>query len=185
MAFPLANTSSRYGAVAMLIHWGMAVLLVVLIAMGWWMVGLPDAGFDTRKITAILAHKSIGMAALGAVLVRMAWRGVNVAPQWAAQLPDWQKSTAYFVHLCFYALMLALPITGWLMSSAGGYPVYLWVDRGLLPDPIASDPSLFRFLIALHRWLADALVVLIAAHAGAALVHHFLWRDDTLRKILP
>jgi cytochrome b561 len=185
MAFSLTNTPSRHGAVSMLIHWGMAVLLAVLTVMGWYMVRLPDAGFDTEKIGLILAHKSLGMAALLAVLVRIAWRNANVLPQWAAEMPGWQRSAAYFVHLCFYALMLALPVTGWLMSSAGGFPVYLWFDHVPVPDLMRNDPFLFRFLIALHRWLAYALLVLVAAHAGASLVHHLVWRDDTLKKMLP
>lgn len=185
MALAFTNTPSRYGAAAMLMHWGMAVLLAVLTAMGWYMVRLPDAGFDREKIGLILAHKSLGMLALLAVLVRIGWRSANNLPRWAAELPDWQKSAAYFVHLCFYALMLALPLTGWLMSSAGGFPVYLWFDRGLLPDLMGNDPALFRFFIDLHRWLAYSLVVLVAAHSGAALVHHFIWRDETLKKMLP
>jgi cytochrome b561 len=185
MALPLANTSSRYGAVSLLIHWGMAALLVALIATGWYMVRLPDAGFDEKKIGLILTHKSIGMAALLAAGVRIGWRNANTLPQWAPTLPGWQQGAAYFVHLCFYALMLALPLTGWLMSSAGGFPVYLWFDKGALPDLIRTDPSLFRFFIELHRWLAYALLALLAVHSGAALAHHFVWRDDTLRRMLP
>lgn len=181
----LANTGSRYGAVAILIHWGMAALLVVLLALGWWMVRLPDAGFDREKISLILAHKAIGMAALVAVIVRIAWRNWTARPQLPDSVPTWQKSSAHFVHLCFYALMVALPVTGWLMSSAGGYPVYLWFDRIELPDLIHSDPSMFLMLIAVHRWLAYALAAFLCVHAGAALAHHFILRDDTLRKILP
>jgi cytochrome b561 len=182
---PLANTPSRYGVVAMLIHWGMALLLAALLAMGWYMVSLPDAGFDGRKIGLILAHKSIGMFALLLVLVRIAWRNMNALPRLPDSVPGWQQGAAYFVHLCFYALMLALPVTGWLMSSAGGFPVYLWFDRGALPDLIRNNESQFRFYIDLHRWLAWALLGFLLAHAAAALVHHFVGRDDTMRKMLP
>jgi cytochrome b561 len=181
----LTNTRSRYGAVSMLLHWGMAAVLVLLLALGWWMVTLPDAGFDREKITVILAHKAIGMAALAAVVVRIVWRNFTLLPGLPDAVPAWQKSAAYFVHLCFYALMIALPVTGWLMSSAGGYPVYLWFDRFELPDLIRNDPWMFRMLIAVHSWLAYALAICICAHAAAALVHHFLRRDDTLRKMLP
>lgn len=181
----VANTRARYGVVAMLIHWGMALLLAALLAMGWYMVSLPDAGFDGRKIGLILAHKSIGMFALMLVFVRIAWRNMNVLPRLPDSVPGWQKSAAHFVHLCFYALMLALPLTGWLMSSAGGFPVYLWFDRGALPDLIRNNESLFRFYIGVHRWLAYALLAFLLAHAAAALVHHFVRRDDTMRKMLP
>jgi cytochrome b561 len=185
MRMPIANTAARYGALAMLFHWAMAALIVVLLALGWHMVRLPDAGFNHEKIHLILVHKSIGMAAFAVVLLRIVWRNWTALPRLADSVPGWQKSAAVFVHLCFYALMIALPVTGWLMSSAGGFPVYLWGDRFELPDLIGQDPSLFRFYIDLHRWLAYALLALLAVHAGAALTHHFVRRDDTLKKMLP
>lgn len=185
MTMVLANSRGRYGGLAMALHWGMAAVLVALLAIGWYMVRLPDAGFDTRKISIILAHKSLGMAALLLVALRAAWRGVTLLPQLPPEIPQWQQVAARFVHLCFYALMFALPLTGWLMSSAGGFPVYLWFDSFRLPDLIRVDPSLFRFFIDVHRWLAYAFALLLLAHAGAALAHHFLLRDDTLRKMLP
>jgi cytochrome b561 len=178
------NSAQRYGLVAMLLHWGMAVLLAGLVVLGLYMVSLPDAGYDREKITLILVHKGLGMAALAVAVVRVAWRAANPLPALPPAVPPWQQLAARVVHLCFYALMLALPITGWLMSSAGGYPVPVsdWFN---LPDLVGTDEHLFKALIAIHRWLADALVVLLAVHAGAALGHHFLRRDDTLRKMLP
>lgn len=181
---PLANTPARYGAVAVLLHWGMAALLLLLAGLGWYMAGLPDTGYDRVKITLILAHKAIGMIALAIVLARLAWRLAGVLPQLAARLPFWQQVAARFVHLWFYALLLALPLTGWLMSSAGGYPVPFF-DWFALPDLIGENQRWFAFLIDLHRWLADALVLLVVVHAGAALRHHFALRDDTLRRMLP
>jgi cytochrome b561 len=170
---------------AMLMHWGMAALLVALVAMGWYMVRLPDAGFDRTKISLILAHKSLGIVALGLAMVRIVWRNWCVRPRLPDSVPDWQKSAAHFVHLCFYALMFALPVTGWLMSSAGGFPVYAAFDKLPLPDLIGLDPHLFDLLIDVHRWLGYALVGFLAVHVGGALLHHFVRRDDTLRKMLP
>lgn len=181
---PWANTAQRYGRVAILLHWAMAVLLVVLLALGAYMVRLPDVGFDQVKITLILVHKAIGMLALALALLRWAWRLRSVLPALVAGLPMWQQVVARFVHLAFYALMFALPATGWLMSSAGGYPVSIF---GLfdLPDLIGRDEWLFQRLIDLHRWLAYALLLLLALHAAAALHHHGQLRDDTLRRMLP
>jgi cytochrome b561 len=176
------NTELSYGGVAVLLHWGMAVLLVVLLAMGLYMVALPEVGFDREKITLILVHKTLGLVALAAVLVRMAWRYVNALPALTAGLPAWQQLAARVVHLLFYALMLALPATGLLMSSAGGYPVsFLGFE---LPDLVPVNPRHFQMWIVVHRWLSYALAVLIVAHAGAALHHALIKRDDTLRKIL-
>jgi cytochrome b561 len=181
----LANSPGRYGIVAIALHWGMAGVLVALLGIGWYMVQLPDAGFDSRKISLILSHKSIGMIALVLVTLRAVWRAASPLPQLTAGLPEWQQVAARFVHLCFYALMFALPITGWLMSSVSGFPVYLWFDRFPVPDLVGLDPSQFRFYIDLHRWLAYAFLALLVAHSAAALAHHFLYRDDTLRKMLP
>jgi cytochrome b561 len=180
----IANTGQRYGLVAIVFHWLMALLLVALVVLGLYMASLPDVGFDTRKITLILVHKELGVAALMLVALRLAWRIGNVLPALVAGLPEWQKVTARFVHLSFYALMLALPITGWLMSSAAAIPVSFlgWFD---LPDLIGHDERLFRAFIVVHRWLAYALIACLVAHMGAALTHHLVFKDDTLRKMLP
>jgi len=180
----LRNTEARYGSVAVTLHWLMALLLVTLLALGLYMVSLPDAGFDTTKITLILLHKQLGLLALVLVGLRLAWRVGNCLPRLVESLPDWQKLAARFVHLCFYGLMLALPLTGWLMSSAAGIPVSLFglVD---LPDLVRHDESLFRGLIEVHAWLGWALLACIVAHVGAALGHHFVLKDETLTKMLP
>lgn len=179
-----SNDAQGYGRVAVWLHWATALVLVFLVALGLYMVSLPDSGQDQQKITLILLHKSVGLFALAMVLVRMAWRSVNALPGLPAALPGWQKLAARVMHLALYALMLLLPITGWLMSSAGGFPVPVFAGFNL-PDLVGPDPRLFRELIALHRWLADALVVLVALHAAAALDHHLRRRDGTLSRMLP
>jgi cytochrome b561 len=167
----------------MALHWLMAVLLIALVALGLYMTRLPDVGFDTWKIRLILYHKQLGMIALGLVALRLIWRIGNVLPQLVATLPDWQKVIARFVHLCFYALMLALPLTGWLMSSATGIPVSV---VGLtLPDIVPYDDELFHTLVSVHSCLGYALIVCMVAHIGAALRHHLLLQDNTLKKMLP
>lgn len=179
----LANSPQHYGAVAIALHWGLAVLLCALLGLGWFMVALPDAGFDTRKVMLILYHKQIGLAAFVGGLVRLGWRLANPLPALAAGTGYWQAVAARFVHLAFYGLMLAMPVSGWLMSSAAAIPVswFGWFD---LPDAVAPNEALFRRLLEVHRWLGWALAALLAVHAGAALAHHFLRRDDTLRRMV-
>jgi len=178
------NTRQRYGVVAIALHWLMAILLVALVAMGLYMVSLPDTGFDNRKIVLILYHKQLGMLALALALSRLAWRVGHALPALVKTLPEWQKTTARLVHLCLYGLMFALPVSGWLMSSAAGFTVSFltWFD---LPDFIAHNDRLFRAFIDIHRWLAYGLIALALVHAGAALVHHFFAKDETLTKMLP
>lgn len=180
----LANSPSHYGAIARLLHWGMAALLVVLAGSGLYMAGLPDAGFDNGRIALILVHKGLGMIALAFAALRLGWRLAGPLPRLAPGLPGWQQVAARFVHLLFYVLMFALPLTGWLMSSAGGYPVPLFAGIRL-PDLIGVNEWLFQLLDAVHRWLGYALLLLLALHAGAALHHHFVRGDDTLRRMLP
>ena len=180
----LQNSERRYGAVAIALHWLMALLLSALVALGLYMTRLPDVGFDTWKIRLILSHKQLGILALMLVAVRLLWRLGNVMPRLVETLPDWQKVLARFVHLCFYGLMLALPVTGWLMSSATGIPVSV-LGLFTLPDLVPYDDRLFHALVEVHRSLGYALIVFMAAHIGAALRHHFLWRDSTLKKMLP
>ena len=165
-----------------MLHWLMAIVLSLLIVVGLYMVSLPDVGFDTKKIGLILYHKQLGVAALVLALLRLAWRVGNALPRLVETLPDWQKVIARFVHLCFYALMFALPVTGWIMSSAAGIPVSFF---GLfdLPDLVSYDDRLFHLFIELHKWLGYALIVLILIHAGAALRHHLLFKDETLKKM--
>jgi cytochrome b561 len=181
---PLGNTEHRYGWIAILLHWSMAALLIALVALGIYMVRLPDVGFNQVKITLILVHKALGMAALAALGLRVLWRVTNALPHFVAGLPQWQRVSAIFVHLWLYALMIVLPVTGWLMSSAGGYPtpIFSWFN---LPDLIGPNEHLFRTLIDLHRWLGYAFAGVVALHAAAALRHHFVLRDETLRKMLP
>ena len=180
---PAINTRERYGAVAVVLHWVMAMVLLVLIAIGLYMVQLPDAGFTKLKINLIIYHKELGILALLLMMLRWMWRVVNGLPR-LVEGPAWQMIAARFVHLCFYALMLALPVTGWLMSSAGGFPVPFF---GLfyLPDFIRENDAILQLFITVHHWLAYALIACIAVHVGAALWHHVMRRDATLRKMLP
>jgi cytochrome b561 len=181
---PLANTPLRYGLVAIVLHWAMAGLLAVMLALGFYMVSLPDVGFDQVKITLILVHKSLGVLALVLLLLRLAWRVGNVLPRLVAGMADWQQVAARFVHLAFYGVVLALPFTGWLMSSAGGYPVPVF---GLfeLPDLIPPNDARFHFFIALHGALAYVLLGLVVVHTAAALWHWLLLRDGTLERMWP
>lgn len=180
----IRNSEDRFGTVAILLHWLMAFLIIGLVVLGLYMVRLPDAGFDTKKITLILFHKEVGVLVLVLFAIRLAWRITQVLPLLEEGLPDWQKIAARFVHLCFYALMFALPVSGLLMSSAAGIPVSFF-GLFMLPDLLPHDEYLFQKLIEIHKWLAYGLILLLFIHAGAALQHHLWFKDDTLRKMLP
>ncbi len=180
----LLNSEQHYGAVAIALHWLMALLLIGLVAMGLYMVSLADTGYDAWKIPLILIHKQLGMLALAIAALRLLWRWANALPRLVDTLPGWQKVLARFVHLCFYGLMFALPVTGWIMSSAAGIPVSV-LGLVTLPDLVAHNDLLFRSYIELHGALAFGLMACMLVHIGAALRHHLLLRDATLKKMLP
>lgn len=179
----LANSERQYGLVAIALHWVMAVLLTVLIVLGIYMVRLPDVGFNRTKITLIFVHKEIGVLVLAAAALRLAWRQVNPLPQLLETVPEWQQIAAAFVHITLYAMMLAQPLIGWVMSSASGIPVD-FLGLFSLPNLVRRDEKLFQLLRSLHDWLGFVMAAFVCLHAAAALRHHFLLRDPTLRRIL-
>ncbi len=179
----LSNTDQHYGAAAIALHWLMATLIVTLVALGVYMVRLPDVGFNLKKITLILVHKEIGVLVLVLACARLIWRQLNPLPRLVDSVPEWQKVSAILVHLCFYALMIALPVTGWVMSSAAGIPVS-FLGLFTLPDFVPHDDILFGLLEPLHDWLGYTMAGFISLHAGAALRHHFLLHDETLQRML-
>jgi cytochrome b561 len=180
---PIENTEERYGAIAILLHWSVALLVIGLGALGLYMVALPDVGFNTKKVTLVLLHKEFGVLAFILLAARLSWRVTQILPRLVVNLPDWQKVAARFVHLSFYALLFTLPVTGFLMSSAAGIPVSFF-GFFMLPDLVHRDSGLFARYVAIHQWLGYVLIFLIAVHAGAALGHHFVSKDGTLRKML-
>jgi cytochrome b561 len=179
----LVNTERTYGAIAVGFHWSIAVLVIGLVLLGIYMIRLPDAGFETNKITLVLVHKEIGIVALGLVILRLAWRQLNPLPQLANTVPEWQQVAALLMHYWLYTLLLIQPIVGWLMSSASGIPVD-FMGLGTLPDLVSHNEDLFAQFRRLHDWLGLLIGALVVLHAAAALRHHFVLRDSTLRKML-
>src|SRR2546430_6781695 len=146
----------------------MAILLITLVAMGLYMTRLPDVGYDQVKIRLITYHKELGIVALWLAMLRFAWRFGNELPSLVRGMPEWQMVAARFVHLCFYALMFALPMTGWLMSSAAGFPVPFF-RLFFLPGLIDFNEHHFEVLLRVHHWLGYALIPFICGPVSAVL----------------
>jgi cytochrome b561 len=181
---PLGNSKERYGAVAMLFHWSMAAIVIALVAVGLYMIALPDVGFTTLKVTLVIYHKEFGLLAFALLTMRLSWRITHRLPRLVETMPQWQKITARFLQLLFYALIAALPISGYLMSSAAGIPVSLF-GLGTLPDLVHRNDDEFRQYANIHQWLAYLLIACVLVHVAAALKHHFADKDRTLRNMLP
>ena len=175
----LWNTGQRFGAIAQLLHWGMFVLIVVQLVGGQVMGELPKK--SAIRGFAYDSHETLGLIVLFLVFARLSWRMANPTP--AAEGPPWQRLAARAVHLGLYVLMVAVPVVGYLMVDANGYDVafFGWTA----PDLVATDKALGDRLEELHEVLAWALTAVVAAHAGAALWHHVVVRDGTMKRMLP
>lgn len=175
------TTATRYTGTAMGLHWLAAALIVVTFGLGWTLV---DMEFSPQKVRWLSWHKWLGITLLGLSALRLAWRLTHPPPPLPATVPVWQQGAAHAVHILLYGLMFAIPLSGWLFSSAKGIPV---VYLGLLPLPdlIGADERLADRLRALHEWLNYALFAAVMAHVGAALKHHFIERDAVLARMLP
>ncbi|HSW14768.1 MAG TPA: cytochrome b [Solimonas sp.] len=178
----MAPASSKdYGVTAQLGHWLTALLLVGSFWLGWTMT---DMALSPTRLRYFSYHKWIGVTVFGLAVLRILWRQWARPPALPAQMAAWEQAAARLSHVLLYLLLLAIPLSGWLMSSAKGYQtVYL----GLLPIPdlIGKDKALGKQLEEVHELLATGLLLVIAVHALAALKHHFHDRDDVLARMLP
>lgn len=174
----LKNSTTHYGVVAILLHWIIAIIIIGLLAFGLYMVALP-IGLEKLKLYGW--HKEYGILILFLVILRLWWRYINITP--ILTLPLLEKIAARSVHWAFYIFMFAMPITGWLITSAAGLPVSFF-GLFVLPNIAPADPDLMKLFQEIHEWLGYALIALIILHATAALKHHFINKDDILRRML-
>ena len=173
--------SATYHPVAKGLHWLMAVCIVGLMAVGLIMKDLP---LSPEKIQLYSWHKWAGVSVFMLVWLRLLWRVRHPAPALPLTMPAPQRVMAHAGHALLYVLMVVIPLSGWLMSSAKGVQT-VWFGLWPIPDLIGKDKALGEALAQVHGWLNDLLIVTLLAHIGAALKHHFIDRDDILRRMLP
>ena len=176
----MAKPGSAYTRTAVTLHWGMAALMTAGFALGLYVSDLP--GFSPRYLRLVAYHKWIGITVLGLAALRAAWRLLHAAPALPA-MPPWQAFAARLTHGLLYALIFVVPLAGWLFSSAKGFPV-VYLGLWQLPDLVHKDKLLAGLLGQLHASFAWAAFYVVLLHAAAALKHHFIDHDDTLRRML-
>lgn len=177
----IRNTTRRWGAVAQTFHWLIVLFIVAQFTLATLFDDLP-AG--PKKLTLLARHKSIGITILMLALLRLLWRSTNPTPALPDTLKPYERSLAKLTHGLLYVLLFAVPLTGWLMSSARGFPVS-WFGFFQLPDLVPKSKPLYEALLTTHGLLAWVLYAVVALHVAAALKHHFMLRDDVLRRMLP
>ena len=175
------ETAVRYTGVAQLLHWVVAALIVTQFTLGWMAEDLP---LGLHKLVLLARHKSFGMTVLILAILRLAWRLWHTPPALPTGMTPVERVLAKSTHVAFYILLFAMPLTGWLMSSAKNYSVS-WFGLFTWPNLIAQDDAAFALLKTTHFYLSYALFALAVLHILAALKHHFWNKDDVLRRMLP
>lgn len=178
---PWNNTHEQWGGISKLLHWGVVALVLAMAWLGLTMGDLPN-GPD--KAAAYALHKSLGLTTLSLVVLRLGWRLLAGAPAPVAGLPRWQARSAALIHWTLYALLLAVPLSGWWLTSAAGVALQ-WFGLFEVPAIAARDQALSERAGDLHELLFWALATLALLHAAMAVHHHLFAGDATLARMLP
>ena len=173
--------TTDYTRTAKGLHWLMSILFFGLLALGFYMHDLP---LSPEKLKLYSWHKWAGVTAFLLVWIRLFWRATHRPPALPDTMPKLMQLAAHAGHFLLYALMIAIPLTGWLMSSAKGFQT-VWFGVLPIPDLLGKNKELGDLLQTVHMSLNLLFVAVIVGHTGAALKHHFIDRDDILTRMLP
>lgn len=173
--------TERYTSTAIFLHWFIALGIIGTLSLGLYMVEMP---FSPAKLQVYSWHKWAGMTILLLTIVRLAWRLSHPTPKLPESMGSLSRLGAHAGHCLLYLLMLAIPLSGWLMSSAQGFSV-VWFGVVQLPDLVARNEELGNVLNNVHIVLNYTLIVVLIGHVGAALLHHFVKKDNVMSRMLP
>ncbi len=173
------STVLRYPTPAIVLHWLVALLIFVAFPLGVYMHELP---VSPDKLKLYSYHKWIGITILMLAAARVMWRTTYTPPALPASMAQWQHRVTHIVHGLLYVLILAIPLSGWLMSSAKGFQT-VWFGVLPLPDLVGKDKALGELLAEVHQVLNFSLLVLVFLHVAAALKHHFIERQPFLQRM--
>jgi cytochrome b561 len=177
----LRNDADSWGAPAKLFHWVMAALIFAQIALG---LAAVSWRVSPTKLNLFVWHKSTGLLILALLVLRLLWRLSNRVPGLPPEMARWERAAAHLSHFLLYALMIALPLTGWVIASASNVPFKIfWTIP--LPAIVAPDKAVEDLFSSVHGWLVALLALVLVAHIGAALQHHYVKRDAVLSRMLP
>jgi cytochrome b561 len=173
------KTTERYSSPAIVLHWLVALLIICAFGVGLKIFGMP---LSPWKFHLIAWHKWLGMTILALVALRVVVRLLSTTPALPSHMSSAEQRVAHLGHLALYALMLAVPLSGWAMTSAYGIPVvYLGLWR--IPPLLATNLDLAPQLKTLHQWLNWTLAACVVGHVAVALKHHYIDRDGLLTRM--
>ena len=178
---PLKNTTTEYGAITKTFHWTTAIIVLCLLPLGFFMGDMP---MGAAKLQAFNLHKSFGVTVLALVIARICWHIYSKRPGEVETIKPWESIGAKIIHYSLYVLLLAQPLTGWLLSSAAGRSVSFF---GLfkLPDLVGADKAAAKIYAERHETIGYLILILVCLHIAAALKHHFIDKDRVLARMLP
>lgn len=176
----LRNSTDSYGIIAQAFHWLVALLVLVQLALGVYAARLP---LSLARLEWISRHKSLGLAILVLVLLRLLWRLLERPPALPDAMPAWERRSALGTHRLLYLLLVVAPLAGWLFASTAGLSVN-WFGLFRVPDLLAKNPALAHVFKAAHGVAVALLALLLVAHVAAAL-RHAARRDGVMRRMLP
>lgn len=176
----IRNNVERWGHISIGLHWITAILIFGLAIVGLIMTELPNSAF---KMQVYALHKSFGLTVLALTILRLAWRLLAGTPA-ALEGSRLQMLAAKTVHGLLYVLLIAMPLSGWLFNSASGFPLR-WFNLVQLPKLFTGyNPELKQLAHTLHESGFYLLAAILLLHAGAALYHHYVKKDDTLKRMI-
>jgi len=182
----------RYTAVAIALHWILAVLLIGMVFFGWYMEDLREGLFaGTVSVDAVQQaynlHKTTGMLVLILSLLRLGWRLTHKTPGMPEGMKSWEKLAAHATHWAFYGLMIGMPILGWISASASELPSFLFNNPDLpLPRlPVPQSEGLHEVSGSIHGAGGWPILILFGLHVAAALKHQFVDRDGLIARMIP
>lgn len=184
----IRNTKTTWGVPARALHWAMSLIIIGLIAVGFYSTEVTTDLYLQFELVQL--HKSWGFTVFVLVLIRIIWRLVNPSPRLPAEMSGAQKLLAHGAQYLLYALMIAMPLTGWLMASASELQELYGIKNmvfGLfeMPDPfVPGNKELEELFANIHFWCALLLTATLIAHVGAALKHHIVDRDGVMMRMI-
>lgn len=174
------NTKEGYGIVSRFFHWGMAVVFITVMMAGFLM---DDFIPKESKKQVMLMHKGFGISIFVMVLFRILWKLRNLTPGLPNHIPQWQTAVARLNVLVLYLGMILFPLSGVSMSLFNGHPVSFF-NLFMIPALDPKIPELGRFFHSAHVILPYIIGSALLLHIGAALIHHFYYRDNVLKRML-
>ena len=179
----IKSGTAHWGSLAKFFHWTTVIAILVQATIGLVMVNLPK---KPSVIPMYSFHKSLGLTIFAFALLRLGWRLFDPRPAEPPGVPSWQTTAARFGHALLYALIFAVPLSGWLFDSATALRPLYWFGLFQVPSLTGGrDPAIKEFAESAHSWLFWTLAAVAAGHATIALVHHFVNRDAVLSRMLP